>query len=76
MVPAALAGLHTDHPGEQDLATEDVIASVDRGIYIKGRGAYSIDQQRYNFQFGGQAFWEIRGGRLAGIEAPGCTDSP
>jgi TldD protein len=54
-------------PGEQDLSTEDVIASVDRGIYIKGRGAYSIDQQRYNFQFGGQAFWEIRGGRLAGM---------
>jgi len=54
-------------PGEQDLTTEDVIASVDRGIYIKGRGAYSIDQQRYNFQFGGQAFWEIRGGRLAGM---------
>ena len=54
-------------PGSQDLSTEDVIASVDRGIYIKGRGAYSIDQQRYNFQFGGQAFWEIRGGRLAGM---------
>ena len=54
-------------PGEQDLSTEDVIASVDRGIYIKGRGAYSIDQQRYNFQFGGQAFWEIRGGRLVGM---------
>ena len=54
-------------PGENDLSTEDVIASVDRGIYIKGRGAYSIDQQRYNFQFGGQAFWEIRGGRLAGM---------
>ncbi len=43
-------------PGAADLTTEDVIASVDRGIYIKGRGAYSIDQQRYNFQFGGQAF--------------------
>ncbi len=54
-------------PGERDLSTEDVIASVDRGIYIKGRGAYSIDQQRYNFQFGGRAFWEIRGGRLAGM---------
>ncbi len=54
-------------PGERDLSTEDVIASVDRGIYIKGRGAYSIDQQRYNFQFGGQAFWEIRDGRLAGM---------
>jgi TldD protein len=54
-------------PGDRDLSTEDVISSVDRGIYIKGRGAYSIDQQRYNFQFGGQAFWEIRGGRLTGM---------
>ncbi len=51
-------------PGEQDLTVEDVIASVERGIYIKGNGAFSIDQQRYNFQFGGQAFWEIRNGRL------------
>jgi TldD protein len=54
-------------PGERELTTEDVIAATDRGIYIKGRGAYSIDQQRYNFQFGGQAFWEIRGGRLVGM---------
>ncbi len=29
-----------------------------------GRGSYSIDQQRYNFQFGGQSFYEIKGGRL------------
>ncbi len=54
-------------PGERDLVTDDLVAATDRGIYIKGRGAYSIDQQRYNFQFGGQAFWEIRGGRLAGM---------
>ncbi|HWO89000.1 MAG TPA: TldD/PmbA family protein, partial [Gemmatimonadales bacterium] len=54
-------------PGERDLTVEDLIAATDRGIYIKGRGAYSIDQQRYNFQFGGQSFWEIRGGRLVGM---------
>ena len=50
-------------PGEQGLSQEDVIASTDRGILIEGRGSYSIDQQRYNIQFGGQVFWEIRNGR-------------
>ena len=50
-------------PGEEGLGQEDVIASTDRGILIEGRGSYSIDQQRYNIQFGGQVFWEIRNGR-------------
>jgi TldD protein len=54
-------------PGERDLLVEDLIAATDRGIYIKGRGAYSIDQQRYNFQFGGQVFYEVRGGRITGM---------
>lgn len=54
-------------PGENDHVLEDVIGSVDRGIYIKGDGVFSIDQQRYNMQFGGQVFWEIRNGRLAGM---------
>ena len=54
-------------PGEQDLTAEDLIAATDRGIYITGHGSYSIDQQRYNFQFGGQAFYEIRGGKIAGM---------
>jgi TldD protein len=54
-------------PGERDLSAADLISATDRGIYIVGRGAFSIDQQRYNFQFGGQAFYEIRGGRLAGM---------
>jgi TldD protein len=54
-------------PGEADTTAEDLIAATERGIFIKGRGAYSIDQQRYNFQFGGQAFWEIRSGRLVGM---------
>ncbi len=43
--------------------TEDLIAGIDRGIYIEGHGSYSIDQRRYNFQFGGDAFWLIEGGR-------------
>lgn len=48
-------------PGE---ATYDqLIADVKRGIYIEGHGSYSIDQRRYNFQFGGDAFWLIENGR-------------
>ena len=50
-------------PGEEGLTQEDVIASTERGILVEGRGSYSIDQQRYNIQFGGQVFWEIRNGR-------------
>lgn len=50
-------------PGEEDLSEEDVIAGTDRGILVEGRGSYSIDQQRYNIQFAGQVFWEIRNGR-------------
>ncbi len=50
-------------PGKEDLSEDDVLAAVDRGILIVGNGSYSIDQQRYNFQFGGQVSWEIRGGK-------------
>ncbi len=50
-------------PGEEDLSADDVIGNTDRGILVEGRGSYSIDQQRYNIQFGGQVFWEIRDGR-------------
>lgn len=41
----------------------DMIADVKRGIYIEGHDSFSIDQQRYNFQFGGDAFWLIENGR-------------
>ncbi|RMG96467.1 MAG: TldD/PmbA family protein [Deltaproteobacteria bacterium] len=51
-------------PGEAPLTTEDLIAATDRGVYVTGRGSWSIDHQRYNFQFGGQFFWEIENGRL------------
>lgn len=54
-------------PGERDQTWEDVIAATDRGIAIIGEGSYSIDQQRYNAQFGGQLCYEIRGGRIAGM---------
>ena len=44
-----------------------MIAGVEKGIYIVGDGSYSIDQQRYNFQFGGQLFYEIKDGKIAGM---------
>jgi TldD protein len=50
-------------PNTQDVSEEEVIAATKRGIYIEGDGSYSIDQQRYNFQFGGQVFWEIKDGK-------------
>jgi TldD protein len=50
-------------PGKDDLSEDDVVAAVDRGLLFVGDGSYSIDQQRYNFQFGGQLAWEIRGGK-------------
>ena len=48
---------------DEDLSDDDVLAAVDRGIYLEGRNSYSIDQQRYNFQFSGQVAWEVRGGK-------------
>jgi TldD protein len=54
-------------PGEQDLVWDDLIAATDRGIAIVGDGSFSIDQQRYNAQFGGQLFYEIRGGKIVGM---------
>jgi TldD protein len=54
-------------PGDKDLGWDDLIAATDRGIAILSRGSYSIDQQRYNAQFGGQLFYEIRGGRIVGM---------
>ncbi len=49
---------------KEDLSANDVIKGVDDGIYIAGRGSFSIDQQRYNFQFGGQLFYEIKNGKI------------
>lgn len=47
-------------------STEQLIAGVESGIYIVGDKSWSIDMQRYNFQFTGQRFYAIRNGRLAG----------
>ncbi len=53
-------------PGTDDLATADLIGRVENGIYIVGDKSWSIDMQRYNFQFTGQRFFRIRDGRLDG----------
>ena len=53
-------------PGPEDLGTEDLIARVEDGIYVVGDKSWSIDMQRYNFQFTGQRFFQIRNGRLDG----------
>ena len=50
-------------PGPQPLTLEDLMAEVKNGILIYGDGSYSIDQQRYNYQFGGQTSWEIKDGK-------------
>ncbi|WP_205501724.1 TldD/PmbA family protein [Rufibacter psychrotolerans] len=52
--------------GKQKLSVEDMIKNVEKGIYIIGDGSFSIDQQRYNFQFGGQLFYEIKDGKIVG----------
>jgi TldD protein len=54
-------------PGEKEQSFEDIIAATDKGIAIIGDGSFSIDQQRYNAQFGGQVFHEIKGGKLVGM---------
>jgi TldD protein len=54
-------------PGKERLSVDDIIKDVKKGIYIIGDGSFSIDQQRYNFQFGGQLFYEIEDGKIVGM---------
>jgi TldD protein len=51
-------------PGKAPLNLAQLIAGTDDAILIKGRSSYSIDHQRYNFQFSGQTAWQIKGGRV------------
>ena len=51
-------------PGKVPMKPADMVANVENGVYIIGRGSYSIDQQRYNAQFGGQLFYEIKNGKV------------
>ncbi|HEX8361478.1 MAG TPA: TldD/PmbA family protein [Longimicrobium sp.] len=52
---------------ERDVALDELVGDVKDGILIEGRGSYSIDQQRFNAQFGGQVFHEIRNGKVGGM---------
>ena len=52
-------------PGTKELTPAELIEDTEDGVYIQGRGSFSIDQHRLNFQFGGDFFWEIKNGKLA-----------
>ena len=53
--------------GKDPYSVSEMIKDVEKGIYIAGRGSYSIDQQRYNFQFGGTMYFEIKEGKIVGM---------
>lgn len=59
-----IPNLYLEAGPDFSITPEDLIADVERGIYIAGRGSWSIDQMRRNFQFGGDMFWMIENGRL------------
>ncbi len=54
-------------PGQEPYSVQQMVKDVEKGIFIAGRGSYSIDQQRYNFQFGGTVFYEIKNGQITGM---------
>jgi TldD protein len=65
MVRIPNLGLEPGKPGDSHTATlEAMIADTENGILIDGIGSYSIDQQRRNFQFGGDAFWSVKNGKI------------
>jgi TldD protein len=51
-------------PGEKPLTFDQLIAGTDDGIYMQTNRSWSIDDKRYNFQFGCEIGWEIKGGKL------------
>ena len=58
-----MPNVHVDAGPAGSPTPEELIADTKDGVMIDGRGSYSIDQQRYNGQFGGNAFWEIKNGK-------------
>ena len=50
-------------PGENPLTRGQLISSTDDGIYMETNRSWSIDDKRYNFQFGCEAGWEIKSGK-------------
>jgi TldD protein len=51
---------------ERDVSLDEIVEGVQDGILIDGDGSFSIDQQRFNAQYGGQVFMEIKNGRITG----------
>ncbi len=52
-------------PGERPLTLEQLIADTDRGILMQTNRSWSIDDKRFNFQFGCEIGWEIKKGKRA-----------
>src|SRR6266542_2974673 len=50
-------------PGEKPLTFDQLIADTDDGIYFQTNRSWSIDDKRYNFQFGTEIGWEIKNGK-------------
>jgi TldD protein len=59
-----MPNVHLEPGGAGSPTRAEIIADTKDGVMIDGRGSYSIDQQRYNGQFGGNAFWEIKNGKV------------
>lgn len=54
-------------PGTTPLKVKEMIKGIEKGLYMFGRNSYSIDQQRYNFQFSSQLCYEIKNGEIGGM---------
>jgi TldD protein len=54
-------------PAATEVTLDDLFSGIKRGLFIEGRGSSSIDQQRYNFQFGGAVIREITNGKLGAM---------
>ncbi len=54
-------------PGKTPLKVKEMIKGIEKGLYMFGRNSYSIDQQRYNFQFSSQLCYEIKNGEIGGM---------
>src|SRR6202451_4137624 len=50
-------------PGKKPLSLEQLIAATDHGVLLQTNRSWSIDDKRYNFQFGCEIGWEIKNGK-------------
>ena len=62
-------------PAATEVTLDDLFSGIKRGLYVVGRGVSSIDQQRYNFQFGGAVIREITNGKLGAMVRDGAYQS-